>query len=202
MKRLITIALLVSAAWSADFSQTSTEEMMKMRGNVPVEDRPSFQDEMQKRMQSMSPQERQKYMHTKGMGQGKCMTGGKQNCMKNLPTFEQYDLNSDGKITQSELEEARAKRMGEKAKEGKMLRNAGHAPAFSDMDKNKDGWLDKEEFGLHQAERMEKWKKGNCAGKCPNKGMMKNAPSFADIDTNNDGSISKEEFSADRNNTK
>ena len=202
MKKLIMIALLASGAWAADFSQMSTEEMMNMRGSVPVDDRPSFQQEMQKRMQSMSPEERQKYMQTRGMGKG--MMGGGQNCMKkNLPTFAQYDLNNDGKITQSELEEARAKRMSQKAKEGKMLRNAGNAPAFVDMDKNKDGSLNQEEFRLHQTEQMKKWNKGNCAGNCPGQGMRKgtglginagNAPTFAEIDTNKDGTISKEEF--------
>jgi len=202
MKSLLIIGLLVSATWAADFSQMNTEEMMNMRGSVPVDDRPAFREEMQKRMQSMSPEERQKYMQTKGMGQGKGMMGGGQNCMKNLPTFEQFDLNNDGKITQSEMEEARAKRMSQKAKEGKMLRNAGNAPAFADMDKNNDGSLNQEEFRLHQAEQMKKGNKGNCAtGNCPSpgKGMMGNAgkaPTFSDIDTNKDGVISQEEFSA------
>ncbi len=203
MKRLVMIALLVSGTWAADFSHMSTEEMMNMRGSVPVDDRPIFQQEMQKRMQSMTPQERQKY---KEMGQGMGMNKGQgtgQNCMKNLPTFEQYDLNNDGKITQNELEEAREKRMNQKAKEGKMLRNAGKAPAFTDMDKNKDGSLNQEEFRLHQTEQMKKWNKGNCAGNCPStgrgqgKGMMRNAgkaPTFAEIDTNKDGVISQEEF--------
>jgi len=206
MKKLLIIGLLASATWAADFSHMSTADMMNMRGSVPVDDRPSFQQEMQKRMQSMSSEERQKYMKTRGMGksmgQGKGMMGGGQNCMKNLPTFEQYDLNNDGKITQNELEEARAKRMSQKAKEGKMLRNAGNAPAFTTMDKNKDGSLNQEEFRLHQTEQMKKWNKGNCAGNCPSSGMGKgrmmnkavNAPTFADIDTNNDGTISQEEF--------
>ena len=76
MKRLIIIGLLTSAAaWAADFSQMSTEQMIKMRGSVPADDRPAFREEMQKRMQSMSIEERQKYMQTKGMGMGKGMRG-------------------------------------------------------------------------------------------------------------------------------
>lgn len=188
------IGLLASVAWAADFSHMSTEEMMKMRGSVPVDDRPAFREEMQKRMQSMTPEERQQYMQTKkGMGTGMGKTGKGSCCGRMQPTFEEYDLNSDGKITQSELEEARAKRMSQKAKEGKMLRNAGKAPAFADMDKNKDGALNKEEFQLHQMEQMKTWKK-KCSVKGQGKGMMRNAATFAEIDTNNDGVISKEEF--------
>lgn len=198
MKKLIAIAVLTSAAFATDFSQMSIEEMVNMRGSVPVADRPAFQEEMQKRMQSMTPQERQKYKGMRGQGQGKGMGMMGQNCMKNQPTFAEYDLNNDGAITQKELEEAREKRMKQKAKEGKMLRNAGNAPAFATMDKNSDGILNQEEFRLHQSEQMQS--KGNCVGNCPNpvKGAGRNAsnaPSFSDIDTNNDGTISKEEFS-------
>ncbi len=201
MKNVLVIGLLASVAWAADFSHMSTEEMMEMRGSVPVDDRPDFREEMQKRMQSMTPEERQQYMQTKkGMGMGMGKTGKGNYCGRMQPTFEEYDLNSDGKITQSELEEARAKRMSQKTKEGKMLRNAGKAPAFADMDKNKDGSLNKEEFRLHQMEQMKKCKRKKCVGNCPStgtgqgKGMMRNASSFAEIDTNNDGVISQEEF--------
>lgn len=190
MKSVLVIGLLASVAWAADFSHMSTEEMMKMRGSVPVDDRPAFREEMQKRMQSMTPEERQQYMQTKnGMGMGMGNSGKGSYCTRMQPTFEEYDLNSDGKITQSELEEARAKRMSQKAKEGKMLRNAGKAPAFADMDKNNDGALNKEEFQMHQMEQMKK-----CTVKGQGKGMMRNAATFADIDTNNDGVISQEEF--------
>jgi Ca2+-binding EF-hand superfamily protein len=200
MKKLIAITLLLSGVFAADFSHMSTEEMMNMRGSVPVADRPMFRQEIQKRMQSMTPQERQKYKSMRGQGQGmgKGMRMG-QNCMMNKPTFAQFDLNNDGVITQKELEEARAKRMSQNAKDGKMLRNAGNAPAFGTMDINKDGILDQEEFRLHQTGQMKMKNKGYCAGNCPGKGRRSgnnagNAPSFADIDTNNDGSISQEEF--------
>ena len=182
----------------------STEEMMNMRGSVPVDDRPAFQQEMQKRMQNMSPEERQKYMQTKGMGQGRGMGQGQgmgmgQKRMMNQPTFDQYDLNNDGKITQSELDEARAKRMSQNAKDGKMMRNAQNAPALTDMDIDKDGTLNQEEFRMHQAEQMKMKNKGNNPGMGQGKGMRKNAgnaPAFSDIDTNNDGTISQEEFSS------
>ncbi|MCO4845427.1 MAG: DUF1104 domain-containing protein [Sulfurovum sp.] len=203
MKKLMMIALLASVAWAADFSHMSTDEMMNMRGSVPVDDRPAFREEMQKRMQSMTPQERQQYKSTRqgmmGMGQGKGMG---RNSM-NQPTFAQYDLNNDGGITQKELEEARAKRMKQNAAEGKMLRNAENAPEYATMDINNDGIIDQNEFRYHQTAQMKMKNKGNCVGNCPGKGMGKgtgvgrnarNIPTFADIDTNNDGTISKEEF--------
>jgi Ca2+-binding EF-hand superfamily protein len=208
MKKLITIALFVSGTFAADFSHMSIDEMINMHGSVPVADRPAFQEEMQKRMQSMMPQERQKYKGMRGqgqgIGQGKGM-GMRQNCMKNQPIFAEYDLNNDGAITQKELEEARTRRMNQKANEGKMLRNAGKAPSFASMDKNSDDILNQEEFRLHQAEHMQIKNKGNCtANNCPDQSRMKgtraeknakNVPMFSDIDTDNDGMISKEEFS-------
>ena len=77
------------------------------------------------------------------MGQGKGM-GMRQNCMKNQPTFAEFDLNNDGAITPKELEETRTKCMNQKAQEGKMLRNAGKAPSFTSMDMNNDGILNEE----------------------------------------------------------
>ncbi len=80
MKVLIIIAAMIASLYAIDFSHMSTEDMMQMRGSVPMEQRDDFRKEMQKRMQSMTPEERQKYgMQGKGMmGMGKQgMMGGK-----------------------------------------------------------------------------------------------------------------------------
>ena len=66
-----------------------------------------------------------------------------------MPTFESFDLNKDGMINSKEMEEARQKRMEEKASEGKMMKNIGNQPTFSDIDTNKDGNISKEEFQAH-----------------------------------------------------
>ena len=66
------------------------------------------------------------------------------------PRFSEFDLNSDGKITKSELEEARTKRMKQRAAEGKMLKNAGEGHSFSTIDTNKDGSISEKEFMLHK----------------------------------------------------
>lgn len=71
-----------------------------------------------------------------------------------MPTFSEFDLNGDGHITKAELQKAREDRMIQKANEGKMLRNAGNAPAFEQMDKNGDGVIDANEFKTHQQERL------------------------------------------------
>lgn len=64
--------------------------------------------------------------------------------------FSDFDLNSDGKITQSELEEVRTNRMKQRAEEGRMLKNAGDGHSFKQIDINKDGSISKKEFILHK----------------------------------------------------
>ncbi|MDQ1325401.1 MAG: hypothetical protein QG564_525 [Campylobacterota bacterium] len=160
MKRLMILATLACTAWATDFSQMSTEQLMEMRGNVPTEERAAFQQEMQKRMQNMSPQERQAYMQSNnGM-----MRGGRgmaQNRGMNQPQFAEYDLNNDGQITPKEFDEGRTKRMTKLAEEGKMLRNAGNAPSFEDIDTDKDGTIMPNELEAHQMQQMQTQNKGN-----------------------------------------
>jgi Ca2+-binding EF-hand superfamily protein len=145
MKKIMIIsALACMALWATDFSQMSTEELMNMRGTVSLDERPAFQQEMQKRMQTLTPEERQKYM---GMGQGQGMI--------NRPSFSEFDLNGDGVVPQEEFEKARAERMKQNAESGKMMKNAGNAPAFSDIDANDDDNITLREFEQHQAEQMQ-----------------------------------------------
>jgi len=132
-------------AWSVDFSQLSTEDLVKLRGTVAVSERPAFRAEMQKRMQSMSAEERQKMMNSRGPGMGQGM--------QNRPTFTTFDLNGDGKITPKELEDARNARKIQKANEGKMLRNAGTAPGFKTIDTDGNGAISQEEFTAHQVKQ-------------------------------------------------
>ena len=68
-----------------------------------------------------------------------------------MPSFSDFDSNSDGKVTQSEFENTQQKRMAAQAEAGKMMRNAGNAPAFDTIDTNGDGSISSEEFQTHQA---------------------------------------------------
>jgi hypothetical protein len=166
MKKVIILtALLASATWAVDFSQMSTEELMNMRGTISVNERPAFRAEMQKRMQTMTPTQRQQFMQSspgRGQGMSKGMTsqrgqgmgGNKGKGIQNRPTFTTYDLNSDGKITEKEFYDGQAKRMTQKADEGKMMRNVGKAPTFESIDSNSDGTVTPAEFDTHQMNRM------------------------------------------------
>lgn len=66
------------------------------------------------------------------------------------PTFSQFDLNNDGKITQSELDDARMQRMKQRSDEGRMLKNTGESHSFRHIDINSDGAISKQEFDTHQ----------------------------------------------------
>lgn len=61
MKALLFVALLGVAAFSADYSTMTLSELQALRGSVPEADRAAFQAEMQSRVQSMTPEERQAF---------------------------------------------------------------------------------------------------------------------------------------------
>jgi len=152
MKKFVLIALLATAAWSVDYSQMSTEELMKLRGTLSPSERPAFRAEMQKRMQTMSPQQRQQMMQGRGMGKG--MGQGRKG-MQNRPSYADFDLNHDGKVTQKEFYDARAARMTQRAKEGKPMKNAANAPTFETIDSNGDGVISESEFNTFRMQRMQ-----------------------------------------------
>lgn len=68
------VLLTASLAFGADYSSMSTEELASMRGKMQtatVQERSAFQQEWQKRIQTMTPEERQKYLgKPQGSGQG------------------------------------------------------------------------------------------------------------------------------------
>jgi Ca2+-binding EF-hand superfamily protein len=100
-------------------------------------------------------QNKQMQNNQRNMGMGQGMMGQGMGQGANMPTFENFDLNNDGMISSKEMEEAREKRMEEKASEGKMMKNIGNQPSFSQIDTNKDGNISKEEFLAHQTKQRQ-----------------------------------------------
>jgi len=88
-----------------------------------------------------------------GEGKGKCKGQGACQGMKGkMPTFADFDLDGDGKITETEFNEGHARKMSEMAAEGRSMKHAGNAPGFTGIDSNDDGEISEDEFSAHQAE--------------------------------------------------
>jgi hypothetical protein len=68
-----------------------------------------------------------------------------------MPSFSDFDLNKDGKITEEEFNEARATRIADRAQKGYPMRGLANSASFADIDTNHDGALSPTEFEAHQA---------------------------------------------------
>lgn len=147
MKKVVLIAVMACVAMATDCSK------MRM---------PTFADIDTNKNGMISPKEFQKHQ-SKNMRQMKSTCRYENRCgmmkngrksMMNMPKFSDFDLNSDGYIMESELQEARNSRMAQNAKEGKMMKNANQAPSFGEMDIDKNGKISPREFQQHQAGQM------------------------------------------------
>ncbi len=91
-----------------------------------------------------------------GMGMGRGMG-------RNMPTFEEFDLDKNGYLDEKEFVEARTMRITERAKEGRMMRGLSNMMEFQDFDKDGDAKVTPDEFtqGLvaHQQEKMQQMQK-------------------------------------------
>ena len=92
----------------------------------------------------------------RGMRKGRGMNSGMG---RNMPPFSEFDLNSDGQIVAEEFDTARAKRIGDRAKQGYPMKNLANAPSFADIDSNGDGKIDPDEFAAHQAQHHQQDRK-------------------------------------------
>lgn len=133
-----------------------------MRGAVNA---PSFADFDQNGDGRMTPEEFEAARQARrsgrsGVGPGGVMGPGMGTGMgRAMPTFDEFDLNRDGTLTETEFYEARAKRMAGRAQEGYPMRNAGKAPPFGDFDSDGNGSVTPDEFTaaqvLHRQQMMQ-----------------------------------------------
>lgn len=120
----------------------------------------------------------------------------------NQPSFESFDKDHDGLLTQDELIEGQqlqmqnrrgtqgqSSKMGQGRGKGSAMGKNSNMPSFSEYDLNGDGIILEEEFYKARAIRV----KNRAEQGYPMKNIA-NAPSFADIDSNGDARISSEEF--------
>ncbi len=78
--------------------------------------------------------------------------------MQSYKRINDGKINNDGILNQEEFSLHQTEQMKNKGNcpgQGTRLgKNAGDAPAFSDIDTNNDGSISQEEFRLHQIQRM------------------------------------------------
>lgn len=150
MKKLKTLAMsaLVSTlAFSASYTMAADQAQVRER----------VQKQNQEQTQSSQPAMQQNRgnesgMTKQGMGSNGGMRAGGGNAGKNMmPTFADFDLNNDGKITEQEFIEARTARISERAQEGRQMKGLANAASFADIDTNNDGVISPEEFAIYQS---------------------------------------------------
>ncbi|MES9992670.1 MAG: EF-hand domain-containing protein [Candidatus Thiodiazotropha sp.] len=114
------------------------------RTTPPFRSFDSNDDGLLSKKELLAGQHRNQMMRGGGMRPGKM--GGHQ-----MPTFSDFDLNRDGVLEQNEFQEARAKRISERASQGYQLRNLANAPSFATIDSDSNGVITPNEFSAAQA---------------------------------------------------
>jgi Ca2+-binding EF-hand superfamily protein len=112
-------------------------------------------------------------------------------------TFEGFDLNGDGAVTEQEFTDAHAARMSARAAQGMPMRGAASPPVFADFDRDGDGRMTPEEFLAGRQARMQQMGPmgpGMAPGMGPGMDRGMGMPAFSDFDTNGDGNLTSQEF--------
>ena len=75
----------------------------------------------------------------------------------NMPAYDEFDRNGDGRVSQSEFDAARAERRNQRAAQGYPMRGAAYAPSFSDIDADDDGNISADELNNYHDARRQAW---------------------------------------------
>lgn len=127
---------------------SKAREGRKMQGLVNA---PTFADIDTNKDKALSVKEiQQMQQHHGKRGKGNRM--GKPSA----PIFSDFDTNKDQFLTEKEFYDARNKRIGERAKEGRKMRGLANIASFEKIDANKDGKVSEQEFSLFVADHEKK----------------------------------------------
>jgi Ca2+-binding EF-hand superfamily protein len=125
-----------------------------------------------------------------------------------IPYFA-FDKDNNGFISEQEFNEVRGERRAARAAEGRPMRGAASAPAYSALDTNGDGQLSREELIAGQrahmkqrhAMRMSQGRDmapdrgmGRGMERGMGRGMGRHMPFFSEFDVNRDGILLEKEF--------
>jgi len=103
-----------------------------------------------------------------------------------MPSFQDFDLNADGTLTEEEFIEARGQRVAQRARAGRQMRGLSSMMQFPDLDQNRDGKVDEQEFQQamlsHRQSQMQ------------NRGPGGRGMGRSRLDRDGDGYVSRQEF--------
>ncbi len=112
--------------------------------------------------------------------------------------FAAYDVDGSNSVSEEEFYQVRGQRMSARAAEGRPMRRAAEAPAFSKFDADGNGQLTPEELAVGQRIQMQQRRGRMGAGNGGSPGIGKNMPTFAEFDQDGDAQISEEELNQAR----
>ena len=115
------------------------------------------------------------------------------------PTFEEFDTDGDGFVSEEEFNTLRSERIAARAAEGRQMKGMASAPAFSTIDTNGDGRLDEDEFTAGRDAHMKAMREkhsghGHGKGQGKGAGHGHKVPTFSDLDLDGNGCIDSDEF--------
>lgn len=107
------------------------------------------------------------------------------------PTFEDFDADGDGFVSEQEFNTLRSERIAARAAQGRQMKGMANAPAFSTFDSDGDVKLNRDEFTAGRDAHMKAMREkhggqGHGAGHA--------MPAFEDLDVDGDGCVNAEEF--------